>query len=415
MPPEDPAGSLVDPSRIPPAVRDLAGRLEAQGERAWLVGGSVRDLVLGRSPRDFDLATTASPERVLALFPRAVPVGLRFGTVMVPLPPPAGPVDVTTLRRGPHIEDDLAHRDFTLNALALDLATGRIVDPAGGLRDLREGRLRAVGAARERVAEDPLRALRAARFVATFGFEPDPELVCAMAEAAGALRTVAPERLRGELERLLLGAFAGRGLELLHRTGIAAVLAPGARAGAAAVVDALPRELPLRLAAWLGREGAPAGLGRLRLPRAVARAVERLLAVRLPTRVRDADGLLRRLVRRHGETAVSGALTLRAAGLDPEGRVVAPQARAEARRLLDRLSDLRTAGSLRLARDDLALSGTDVMETLGVPPGPAVGEALDHLLEAIQADPAANRPEVLREELRRWWRNRRSAAIIEGS
>lgn len=415
MPPEGPAGTQVDPSRIPPAVRELASRLEERGERAWLVGGSVRDLALGRTPRDFDLATTASPERVLACFPRAVPIGLRFGTVMVPLPPPVGPVDVTTLRAGPRIEDDLARRDFTLNALALDLRTGRVIDPAGGLRDLRKGRLRAVGSARERLAEDPLRSLRAARFLATLELEPDPELVRAMEQTAGALRGVAPERLRDELLRLLGGPRAGRGLELLHRTGIAAMLAPGARAEAAAGIDAFPRDLPLRLAAWLGRPAAPAALRRLRLPRSLVRAVERILAIRLPNRVRDPDALLRRLVRRSGEEAVAGALALRVAGLDPDGRRVEPEVRTAARRLLERLAELRAAGTLHLRREELALSGRDVMEILGLPPGPEVGLALEHLLRVVLAEPASNRPDVLRQELVAWWRNRKREPIIEGS
>ena len=415
MPAESPAGTQVDPSSIPPPVRQLAARLEEEGERVWLVGGAVRDLVFGRPPRDFDLATTAPPERVLACLPRAVPIGLRFGTVMVPLPPPVGPVDVTSLRRGPGIEDDLAHRDFTLNALALELPGGRVVDPAGGLRDLREGRLRAVGSARERFREDPVRALRAARFVATLGVEPDAELVQAMGEAGGGLRDVAPERIRGELARLLCGPSASRGVELLHRTGVAPVIAPGARKEAAARMDSLPRDLALRLAAWLGREAAPAVLRRLRLPRAVVRRVERILGVSLPRRVREPDRLLRRLVSRHGEEAVTGALLLRAAGLDPTGAAVDPEARAEARRLLERLLLLRAAGTLHLGRDQLALSGREVMEVLGIPPGPAVGRALDHLLAVVLADPARNRPDTLREELRRWWRNQDEAPIIEGA
>jgi len=156
---------------------------------------------------DFDVATPAPIERVLALFPRAIPIGLRHGTVMVPTP--AGPVDVTRFRSGPRLVDDLAHRDFTLNAIAWSPG-GALVDPHDGVADLAAGRLRAVGDADARLAEDPLRALRAARLVAERGFTPDPALVAAMARAAPAVAGVAAERLRAELERLLSNASSAR-------------------------------------------------------------------------------------------------------------------------------------------------------------------------------------------------------------
>jgi len=143
-------------SRVPAAVRALLGKLSRAELPGYLVGGCVRDLLRGVTPSDFDVATPATPEQLLELFPRAIPVGIRHGTVMVPTSD--GVVDLTRFRGGSSIEADLGHRDFTLNAIALDPATGRIVDPFEGRTDLEKGLLRAVRCAHDRFAEDPLRA-----------------------------------------------------------------------------------------------------------------------------------------------------------------------------------------------------------------------------------------------------------------
>ena len=156
--------AALSPDLVPDPVRELLDRLTGAGHISVLVGGCVRDLLEGRDVRDFDVATAATPEQVLALVARAIPTGLHHGTVMVPTA--AGPVDVTRFRAGPRLEDDLAHRDFTINAVAYDPAQDLRIDPHGGVEDLRAGRLRAVGKASERLAEDPLRVLRAARMVA---------------------------------------------------------------------------------------------------------------------------------------------------------------------------------------------------------------------------------------------------------
>jgi tRNA nucleotidyltransferase (CCA-adding enzyme) len=223
--------------------------LAAAKHASFLVGGCVRDLLRGQPPDDFDLATSAQLEQLLHLFPHAVPIGIRHGTVMVPTE--SGPVDITTFRGGATIENDLAHRDFTLNAMAYEPRQQRLVDPFKGRSDLAKGRLRAVRDASARFTEDPLRALRAARLQATLGLEVDPEIEQAMAEAVEALRNVARERVRRELAATLLAPGAARGLELLRRTGIERDLAPGAAADAPTVVAALPPDLELRLAGWL--------------------------------------------------------------------------------------------------------------------------------------------------------------------
>jgi tRNA nucleotidyltransferase/poly(A) polymerase len=385
---------------VPEPVRAVLAALRAAGHEAVLVGGCVRDLLLGAAVSDFDAATAAPPEAVLALFPRAVPIGLRHGTVMVPTR--AGPLDVTSFRAGPHLEDDLAHRDFTVNAIAWDGAGPDLIDPFGGARDLARRRLAPVGDARARFAEDPVRALRAARLVAALGFEPEASLTAAMAEAREPLRRVARERVRRELEALLLAPGAAAGLALLRHTGLEAELAPGVAGDAAAVVGALPADLELRLAGWLRGTRAEAILGALRFGHRRAAAVGRLVARhpidRQPLRG-DAD--VRRLLHRAGEAGAEALLCLREAEL---AVAQPPDADAKARfaALRERIARVRAAGALALRRHELALDGSAVMALLGVGPGPLVGAALRHLADCAIEDPACNTPERLTSLLRAW-------------
>jgi tRNA nucleotidyltransferase (CCA-adding enzyme) len=358
--------------------------------------------VLGRSPIDFDLATSATPEEVLALFPRAIPIGLRHGTVMIPAAP--GPIDVTHFR-GATLDEDLAHRDFTFNAMALELGPPpRLRDPSGGSHDLRAGILRAPGDARERLAEDPLRALRAARFVAQLGVEPDAALRAALPEAAGGLANVAAERIRGELERLLLGEHVERGLALLRETGIESQLVAGVREDAAGVAGAVPAELPIRLAAWL--RGTPAGarLARLRFPRRIAETVERWVAAHPADEWSTGAQHLRRLQRRLGEPGIEALLILRRAELAVSSEGSEARAAGEARlgRVETTLADLRRRGVLDVERATLAVDGDEVMRWLGCRPGPEVGRALRWLTERVAEDPARNERGTLRALLAEW-------------
>jgi tRNA nucleotidyltransferase (CCA-adding enzyme) len=393
-----PPPSELAPEHVPAPVRAILATLGAGGHRAHLVGGCVRGWLCGEPVHDFDVATDARPERVLALFPRAVPIGLRHGTVMVPTR--AGPVDVTSTRPGESLEDDLARRDFTVNAMAFDPLAPRFVDPWGGRADLAAGRLRCVGSAPERLREDPLRALRAARFAATLGLEPDAELVAALPGCAAALEDVAPERLRRELETLLAGARAGRGVELLRRTGLEARLAPGAAADAARVLDALPADTELRFAAWLRGTRAESILARLRVPRRSAERVLRLLALHPVDAHADAASpvSVRRVLSSAGDDGVAALLALREAELGAGAQgAPAPEALAALRAAFEREHARK---DLALHRMDLALDGSAVMQILGCRPGPAVGRALRFLTERVLEDPALNTPERLRELLR---------------
>ncbi|MCL4686337.1 hypothetical protein KJ059_16485 [Myxococcota bacterium] len=405
------------PSALPPAVRTVLATLHDAGFEAVLVGGCVRDLLRGVPVTDFDVATQAPPERVLTLFPRAIPTGLRHGTVMIPSG--TRPIDVTTFRAGPRLEEDLAHRDFTINAIAWEPATDRWVDPFDGARDLAADRLRAVGSAQARFTEDPLRALRAARLVATLGLVPEPDLLPAMAEARLTLRRVARERVRHELGQLLLAPGVAAGLRLLRETRLETELAPGARDDAPAVVAALPPVLELRLAGWLRGTRVEAILAALRFGHRRSREIAQLL-LRHPLDAQplrgDAD--LRRLLARVGDDGVSGLLALRRAELtalaarDP---AAAARDRAAVEALAERIERIQRAGALALHRTDLALDGRAVMTELGLAPGPAVGEALAYLAECVLEDPTCNTPEALRTRLHTWARTPRQERGRVGS
>ncbi len=389
-------------SSLPAPLVELLTRLQAEGYAAYLVGGCVRDWLRGKPVRDFDVATDATPAAVLELFPRAVPIGLRHGTVMVPLT--CGPVDVTRFRRGENIERDLAHRDFTVNAMALDTGSGKLLDPFGGANDLAAGVLRSVGSADARFAEDPLRALRAARLLSELGYELDAALEPAIAKTRTAVAGVAPERIRHELERLLLGPHASEALLLLFRTGFAQQFAPGCRSDAPQLLPHLPRDLCLRLAAWLRGTSAAAVLSQLRFPRRVRESVEQLLRLHPVERQANPQQLLsvRRLLKRAGVDGTEALFALRhaeqAAGCEGENA----EAAHRLRELHAALEHVRQNERLVLERRDLALNGRAVMEILGCGPGLQVGHALHYLSECVLADSSRNQAETLRELLLHW-------------
>lgn len=388
--------------RVPDSVRAIAEALTAADHEAFLVGGCIRDQLLGRRVYDFDLATSADPAQMLELLPSAVPIGLRHGTVMVPTSD--GPVDVTRFRAGGGIEADLAHRDFTINAMAYEFANQRLLDPLGGLGDLQHGRLRAVGSASDRFREDPLRGLRAARLIATLDLELDPEVESALAISREGLRAVARERIRAEFERLLLGPHAERGLALLVRSGVANDLFGELCPDAVAVVAALPLHLELRLAGWLRGTNAERVLARLRFPRRTAQHVGHLLAHHPigaglnPKR----DAAIRRLIRQVGIADVALLETLRSAEIDVAGGPEAVAEHAKLAALAVAVERVQQAGALALQRFDLALDGREVMQILGCGPGRTIGLALRYLTEAVIDQPNRNTKTELRRLLEAW-------------
>lgn len=222
------------------AADSVLRQLEAAGYEAWAVGGCVRDTLLGRTVHDWDMTTSATPQQVLALFPHCVPTGVQHGTVTVLESGYA--FEVTTYRAetgysdGRHpdavsfvgtLAEDLARRDFTVNAMALDVR-GRLVDLHGGREDLKERLLRCVGEPERRFREDALRMLRAVRFSAQLGFTIEPETRRAMASCAGGCAVLSAERIRDEVEKTLRSPEPCRVLELLEYGMLRAVgLEPG--------------------------------------------------------------------------------------------------------------------------------------------------------------------------------------------
>ncbi len=208
------------------------------------MGGCVRDLELGREPTDYDVCTDAHPDRVQELFPRSIAVGAKFGVILVVEEREkqnGAQVEVATFRsdigysdgRHPdHVvhsdspQEDVQRRDFTINGLLMDPASGEVLDYVGGRADLRAGIVRAIGDPRLRFAEDKLRMLRAVRFAARFGFRMEPETMAAAQSLATQITQVSAERIRDELTKLLTEGAARRGFELLDETGLLAIVLP---------------------------------------------------------------------------------------------------------------------------------------------------------------------------------------------
>lgn len=224
------AGRLALPARMtrtmPQPAQEIGWRLAEAGHEAGFVGGVVRDLLLGLEPKDWDLTTSASIEEIIALFPagRAMGRARVGGDQTVLIPRDGRPYEVTPYR-GEGLIGDLARRDFTFNAMALGL-DGRLIDPFGGQRDLARRLVRTPGAPQERIAEDPLRMLRAVRFAAQPGFRLEPGLAAAIREMAPLLERVAPERIGQEWGRILLTGRPAWAMEQLRELGLLAQFVP---------------------------------------------------------------------------------------------------------------------------------------------------------------------------------------------
>ncbi len=230
--------AVSTPSAAQKAAAEIVARLRAAGHQAYFVGGCVRDLLLGREPEDFDVATSAPPHQVLTLFEKTFAVGAHFGVVLVCSPGPEGEevvTEVATFRsdgvytdgRHPDAvrfstspEEDVKRRDFTINGMMLDPTNGVVLDLVGGMQDLSSGLIRAIGDPDERFAEDKLRMLRGVRFAARFSFALEPATAGAIQRLAPAVSQVSHERVRDELTRMLTEGHARRAFELLDATGL---------------------------------------------------------------------------------------------------------------------------------------------------------------------------------------------------
>jgi poly(A) polymerase len=438
---------MVEQLSISPVAGELAGRFAAAGHRLYLVGGSVRDALLGRLGNDLDFTTDARPEQVqpiLARWTDAVwDIGIAFGTIGASKD--GVTVEVTTFRAdsydrvsrnpevrfGDSIVDDLMRRDFTVNAMAIDLSTKQFIDPHGGLKALAERVLDTPAAPEESFADDPLRLMRAARFVSQLGFRPAPRVVAAMTAMSEQITRITPERVQAELSKLLCGTRPGVGVELMVGTGLADHVLPEVPAmrleidehhqhkdvyqHSLVVLDqAIALEEPgsepdlvLRLAALLHDIGKPDT--RRHIPDGgvsfhhhevvgAKMARRRLRALRYSKEIIDDVSTLVYLhLRFHGygrgewtDSAVRRYVTDAGPLLSRLHKLVRADCTTRNRRkalalqrTYDELEERigRIAAEEDLARVRPDLDGNEIMRLLGIPPGPLVGQAWKHLKE----------------------------------
>ena len=459
--------------RVAPVIDDLATRFTAEGHRLALVGGPVRDALLGRLGNDLDFTTDARPEQMLPLLrswgDAHWDVGAAFGTL--------GALkgewkcEITTyraeaydrdsrkpaVRYGDSLEDDLVRRDFTVNAMAVELPSKTFVDPYGGLRDLVAKVLRTPGRPEDSFGDDPLRMMRAARFASQLGFEVAPEVVAAMTAMADRIAIVSAERVRDELVKLLAGGQPRRGLALLVDSGLADSMLPELpklrlevdehhrhkdvyEHSLTVLEQAIALEEPgtspdvvLRLAALLHDVGKPrtrrfepgggvsfhhhevvgakltrARMKALKFPKDVSEEVSRLVELHLRFHGYGTGEWTDSAVRRY--VADAGPLLDRLHKLTRSDSTTRNQRKAAALRaaydsLEARIADLREREELDAIRPDL--DGNEIMTILGVPPGPVVGRAWKHLKELRLDRGPMDRDEAVA-ELRSWWQSQQS-------
>jgi poly(A) polymerase len=427
------AGALL---QVPPLAIELGERFRLAGHELCLVGGVVRDLLLGREHGDLDFATDALPRETTRVLrgwaDRQYLVGVKYGTVGARRGDAV--LEITTYREevyaqehrkpavtfGKDLGTDLSRRDFTVNAMAIRLPEGEFVDPFGGVKHLSARRLDTPLEPEVAFSDDPLRMLRTARFAAQLDLEPARRVVAAVERMRERLSIVSAERIKEELSKLLASSNVAKGLELIVQTGLADGFLPELSAlrleqdpvhrhkdvlhHTFAVVERCEPDATLRLAALLHDIGKPTT--RAITPEGVTfhhhevvgarMARERLQTLRYPTSVVDdvvrlvemhlrfhgytewSDSAVRRYVRDAGPL-LDRLNQLTRADCTTQNRLKAKKLEALQDDLEDRIARLAEEENLDAMRPPL--DGTQVMEHLGVPPGPLVGRALDHLME----------------------------------
>ena len=402
---------------LDPGAATLLNALHAAGYAAYAVGGCVRDSLLGRTAHDWDLCTSALPQQVMELFGAAqcIPTGLQHGTVTIKY---GGQLYETTTFRTegsytdgrhpdavqfvPDVREDLARRDFTINAMAYNEAEG-LVDPFGGQKDLQNGLLRAVGEPQQRFTEDALRILRLYRFAARFGFALDAATARAARQLAPHLDCISVERIQEELAKLLAAPQPGAYLEPAVLAVVLPELTPAALEAAKPVVDACPageENLPVRWAALLGALGEADTrrvLKRLRCSNACIEetailvretAGQGVCEEKAPAHapVHAGEVAIRQLLGRYGLCTVERLCALCAA-LHPQNAPACTFAAQRARQL--------DADGVCCRVSQLAVNGRDLMAA-GIPAGPALRRVLEALLDGvIRAEYPNEKPALL--------------------
>ncbi len=448
--------NMITASAIPQSIRHISERIETEGYESYLVGGCVRDLLLGRIPKDWDFTTTAHPDEILALFPDSFcnndygTVGIKTGedtpyedlgiVEVTPYRSESGYSDARrpdTVTFGVSLEDDLARRDFTVNAIAYRIKDQKIIDLYGGLHDLAGKRLRAVGNPDERFAEDALRMMRAVRLAAQLDFVIEAETMAGISRNAKKLTQIATERVAVEFSKLIMAPTPMQGVIFLEKLGLLTYIIPeleegiGCEQGGAHAYDVFEHNvrtlqaaadkgysLELRLAALLHDIAKPATrrtggknktytffghevvgakmtkkiLERLKFPRETIDRVEKF--VRWHMFFSDPDEItlaaVRRTIVRIGEDNIEDLLNLRVCDRIGTGR---PKEQPFRFRKYKAMVDeaLRDPISVKLLR----INGDKIMEITGEKPGKKLGYVLHALLEEVLVDPGKNTNEYL--------------------
>ena len=391
--------------RMDEGAAELLDTLHKAGYAAYVVGGCVRDSLLGLTPHDWDLCTSALPQQVMELFgaQRCIPTGLQHGTVTVKQ---SGALyEITTFRTEgtytdgrhpdevhfvPDVREDLARRDFTINAMAYNEKEG-LVDPFGGQADLQSGIVRAVGVPRQRFTEDALRILRLYRFAARFGFAIDPPTAQAAQELCAHLDCVSVERIEEELAKLLSAPAPAAYLDKKILFVILPELSSEALAAAKPVVDACPageQALPVRLAALLlslGEDGTRRTLRRLRCSNNRIEETAVLVREAVPGVPVSLNIYARRLLGKYNLCTVQRIAALGTA-LQPE--------RAADFAALSELAEQLDADGVCCRVSQLAVNGRDLMAA-GVPAGPGIRKVLEALLDGVIREEYPNERQAL--------------------
>ena len=391
--------------RMDEGAAELLDTLHRAGYAAYVVGGCVRDSLLGLTPHDWDLCTSALPQQGMELFgeEKCIPTGLQHGTVTVKQG--GGLYEITTFRTEgtytdgrhpdevhfvPDVREDLARRDFTINAMAYNAKEG-LVDPFGGQADLQSGILRAVGVPHQRFTEDALRILRLYRFAARFGFSIDPPTAQAAQELCAHLDCVSVERIEEELAKLLSAPAPAAYLDEKILSVVLPELSPEALAAAKPVVDACPageQALPVRLAALLlslGEDGTRRTLRRLRCSNACIEETAVLVREAVSGVPVSLNIYVRRLLGKYNLCTVQRLAALGTA-LQPE--------RAADFAALSELAERLDADGVCCRVSQLAVNGRDLMAA-GVPAGPGIRKVLEALLDGVIREEYSNERQAL--------------------
>jgi len=433
---------------FPREVIEFADIVFRAGYEIYLVGGAVRNLKRGLPPDDYDFTTNATPEQITALFHRVIPTGIEHGTVTVLFK--GNSFEVTTYRmdgkytnfRHPDsityckdIYEDLKRRDFTINAMAIDVRDGRLIDVHGGMEDLKKGIIRAIGNPDERFAEDGLRILRACRFAAQLEFQIEPVTLQGMIHNRDHLKNISKERIRDELLKTMTAEHPSIAFLYMQETQILEYVLPELLEGvgveqrdrhkfdvfhhALYSCDFMEKDPILRMAALLhdigkprcfkvrdgvntfyghdnvGAEMAHDILRRLKFSKADENRICHLIKNHMFHYTEDwSDGAVRRFIARVGLENLSDLFKLRfadrAGAMGDKTFACTPEDIALSRRV-----DAIVKETPALKLGDLAVDGQMLLKEAGIPKGPKMGQVLNYLLEAVMDDPAMNTKEAL--------------------